>query len=242
MSYRLKSREKQIPNGYKFIQPETGYQARRFASFDSIVKSLINHRLGRPDLVEKHGWRTDYDGVAAELEQFNIRVCLQHGWNDYLDGVEVGGGLPPKSRPPSQKEEEQVSAAAGVARKIWAGVQTLNDWIDSGEPAVDQVIADGRALICSRCPKNSSGDLISWFTKPAAGAIKRQFERLEERKLKTEYDSIINVCDVCKCPLKLKVFTPMKFIKGHMSDEVFDDLHSVKDCWIVSEMVALTKT
>lgn len=238
MAYRLKSKQMQIPNGFKFIQPETNWQAPRFASFDVIVKNLIGHRQGRPDLVAKHNWATDYDGVAYDVEQFNVRLCLQHGWGEYLDGLDVGGGLPPKSKPPSLAEVAQVNAAAGVAKKIWSGVKTLNDWIDSGEPPVVPELANGRAAVCAACPQNKPGGFESWFTKPAAGAIQKQMEKLAERKLATPHDDQINICQVCLCPLKLKVHTPLKFIKDHMSEAVLKDLLKVPKCWIVSELTA----
>ena len=126
---RLKSRQMQVPNGFKFLQPETGWKSTRFASFDSIVTSLIAHRRGRPDLVAKHKWSTDYDEVAHEVEQFNVRLCQMHGWNNYIDQADFGGGEPPKSMPLSQADQRQVSAAAGRVTKIWAGVKTLNEWI-----------------------------------------------------------------------------------------------------------------
>lgn len=238
MAYRLKSRQMQIPNGFKFIQPETGWSAPRFASFTVIANSLRNHRESRPDLVAKHGWRTDQDAVEFELEQFNVRLCLQHGWMDYLDGVEIGGGLPPKSKPPSQQEVEQVSAAAGRAKKIWSGVRTLNDWIDSGEPPVAAELSAERALVCAACPKNTAGDFTSWFTKPAAGAIQKQIEKLADRKLSTPSDAVINVCDICLCPLKLKVHTPLPFIRAHLSEEILRELEKAPACWIPKELVA----
>jgi hypothetical protein len=226
----------QIPNGFKFTQPETAWQAGSYASFQNIVDNLIAHRLGRPDLVAKHGWLTDNDSVANEVEQFNIRVCLQHNWTDYLDGLDVGGGLPPKSTHPSQQEVLQVSAAAGKAKKIWSGVRTLNDWIDSGEPPVPAELSAARAVVCAACPKNTQGDFTSWFTKPAAGAIKKQIERLAERKLSTPSDAAINICEVCLCPLKLKVHTPVSYIKAHLTNEVLNDLKSAPNCWIPAEL------
>lgn len=236
MAYRLKNRQMQIPNGFKFIQPETGWQAPRFASFESIVINLVGHRNSRPDLVAKHGWATDHDGVAYDVEQFNARLCLQHGWLDYIEGLDAGGGPPPKSRPPSQSEVEQVNVAAGRAKKIWSGIRTLNDWIDSGEPPVTPELANSRALVCASCPKNTVGDFTTWFTKPAAGAIKTQIEKLQGRQLSTLSDASINVCDVCLCPLKLKVHTPVKYIRDHMNESVMADLLKVKKCWIVSEL------
>lgn len=236
MAYRLKSRQRQVPNGYKFVQPETGWQAPRFASFDTIVNSLMAHRKSRPDLVAKHGWSTDRANVAQDVEQFNVRVCLQHGWMDYIEGMDAGGGPPPKSRPPSPQEVEQVNVAAGKAKKIWSGIRTLNDWIDSGEPPVDQSLSNKRALACAGCAKNVMGDFTTWFTKPAAGAIKMQIEKLQGRKLSTASDGVLNVCDVCLCPLKLKVHTPISFIKTHMNEAVLADLLKVPGCWIVDEV------
>lgn len=226
----------QIPNGFKFLQPETGWQSGFYASFQSIVDALISHRRGRPDLVAKHNWATDNDSVANELEQFNIRLCLQHGWTDYLDGIDVGGGLPPKSTPPSQQEVLQISVAAGKAKKIWSGVRTLNEWIESGEPPVPTELSTARAAACVGCPKNTQGDFTSWFTKPAAGAIKKQIEKLAERKLSTPHDEQLNVCEICLCPLKLKVHTPITYIQANMTESVLRDLGNVANCWIPPEL------
>lgn len=236
MAYRLKSRQMFIPNGFRFVQPETGWQSTPNASFYSVTQSLIAHRRGRPDLVLKHGWSLDPETVGNEVEQFNVRLCLQHNWMDYLDGMDAGGGPPPKSRPPSPQEIAQVSVAAGRAKKIWSGVRTLNDWIDSGEPPVAADLSSRRAAVCSACPKNTQGDFTSWFTKPAAGAIKQQIEKLADRKLTTPSDSAINICEVCLCPLKLKVHTPLVFIKAHMNDDVLSDLLAVPGCWIPREL------
>src|SRR3970282_403381 len=98
MAFRLKSRQHQIPNSFRFLQPQTNWRPRTHISFDSIVRELIRHRNGRPDLVAKHGWALDYDSVANEVEQFNVQLCLKHGWMNYLDGGEVSS--PPKSKPP----------------------------------------------------------------------------------------------------------------------------------------------
>lgn len=233
---RLKSRQKYIPNGFRFLQPETGWKSTPNASFDSIVQSLINHRKGRPDLVAKHGWSLDHEVVANEVEKFNVRICVAHGWTDYLDGAEGGLTTIPKSKPPTAQEKEQLSAAAGRASKIWAGVRTITDWIDSGADPVAQEVAERRAFICSKCPKNTKGDFTSFFTAPAAGVIKRQVEQLQGRKLTTKLSNELNICDVCLCPLKLKVHTPISFIKQHMSDEVLAKLKGVEGCWIPAEL------
>lgn len=235
MAHRLKSRQHQIPNGFKWLQPQTNWRPRPFESFDSIVRSLIRHRQGRPDLIAKHGWATDYDTVANEVEQFNVNLCLKHGWMNYVDGGEVGGGVP-KTRPPSPANVENVAVAAGASVKIWSGIKTLNEWIQSDEPPVAQELAESRAATCASCEHNAPGGFEDWFTRPAAGAIKKQIELLAHRKLKTSQDEKLHTCRLCLCPLRLKVFTPMQYIKAHMAEGLLQDLQKVPHCWIPKEL------
>ena len=237
MIARLKDRQKQIPNGFKFYQPETGWKAPRMVSFQVLVNQIIAHRRGNPALVAKHGWSLDHAAVEEELDAFNARVCLSMGWDAYVMTAGEGDAVP-KTRPPSQLDVEQVSVAAGRAKKIWSGIRTLNDWIDSGEAPVPAAMSAQRAQVCAACPKNTAGDFTSWFTKPAALAIQRQIEKLSARKLATPQDASLNVCDVCLCPLKLKVHTPLKFIHAQMNDAVLKDLAQVGGCWIVAELQA----
>lgn len=238
MAHRLKSRQHQIPNGFKWLQPQTNWRPRTFESFDSIVRSLIRHRQGRPDLIAKHGWATDYDTVANEVEQFNVNLCLKHGWVNYLEGMEAGGGSLPKTRPPSPANVENVAVAAGASVKIWSGIKTLNEWIQAGGHPVEPRKSEVRASVCVACPKNVAGNFSDWFTRPAAGAIKKQIEQLAEHKLSTPHDEKLNVCEICLCPMKLKVHAPMEFIKAHMHESVLADLQQVPGCWVVEELRA----
>lgn len=237
MAFHLISRDKQIPNGYRFLQPETGFQTPRFASFSTIVNAVVNHRLGNPFLAQKHGWATDHETVAEEVDRFNANICAQMGWSNYI--MASAGDTPlPKSKAPSPGDQKQVAAAAGRVTKIWSGVKTLNDWIDSNEPGVPQAQAESRAAVCAACPINGKGDFTTWFTKPAAAAIAGQIEKLKGRNLTTSIDEKINVCEACLCPMKLKVHTPFKFIKAHMSDAVMEELRKAPACWIVAEWAA----
>lgn len=236
MAYRLKSRQHLIPNGFRFLQPQTNWRPRNHISFDAIVRDLIRHRSGRPDLVAKHGWSLDYNTVASEVEQFNVNICVKHGWMNYLEGGDVGASLPPKSRPPSPKDVESVAVAAGASTKIWSGIKTLNEWIQAGGQPVEAAVSERRAAVCAVCPKNTPGDFTSWFTRPAAGAIKKQIEQMAEHKLSTSHDAQLNVCEICLCPMKLKVHAPMEFIKAHMHDTVLADLLKVPGCWIPIEL------
>jgi len=171
--------------------------------------------------------------VANEVEAFNVRMCEQMGWSQYLTGEGGGDYPPPKTIALSQQSQKSVAAVAGAAKKIWSGIRTLNDWIDSGEPAVPKEEAERRAAICVACPLNGEGGLEKIFTAPASEAIRRQFEKLESRKLSTSHDAKLNICMACHCPMRLKVWTPFHFIKEQLSEATLNDLKKGRNCWIV---------
>ena len=239
MAYRLLDRNKQIPYGMKFLQPETQWKPRAsYTSFDAITRALIAHRLSRPDLVKSKNWATDYDSVANEVDAFNAIICARHGWMAYITDGSAGAEPPPKTQALLQQEKSVIAAAAGKAKKIWGGIRTLNEWIDSGAPPVAQTLSESRAAICAACPKNGTGDFTSWFTKPASDSITKQIEKLKAMKLHTSKDGVINICEVCLCPLKLKVHTPISFIKAHMGQEVINELRIIPNCWLPKEVDA----
>lgn len=244
---RLLDRQRQIPNGFVFYEPSTKWKPPPWSSFDRVVTLLIAHRKGNPSLIEKNKWATEYDAVAEEVDQFNARVCEQLGWSNYI--VQLSGAPPPpKSLSPLQRNE--LGAVAGRVKAIWAGVKTLNDWIDSGDPPVVHSIAVTRAATCVECTENQKGSFEEWFTVPASEAIRKQIERLENRNLSTSYDPDLNICKSCYCPLRLKVHTPLHYIKAHMSEETLKSLTTKPrlktgpdpkpplECWIVKEIKA----
>lgn len=231
---KLKSRQLQIPGGFKFVQPEVKtWRPRGYISFEALVQQVIALRRGNSALLAK-GLSIDHDTVANEVENFNVAICQRMGWTNYITG-DTGVAPIPKPMAPQQTPGE-VAAAAGKAKIIWSGVRTLNSWIDSGEPAVEQAEAERRAGICTECPMNGKGGLERFFTAPASEAIKRQFEKLESRKLATSHDAKLGVCEACYCPLKLKVWAPIRFIKDNLSDSVITELRKGKNCWILAAL------
>lgn len=238
--YALKNPQMNIPGGgYDFRQPEINWHAHKVLglhpSLAVIVPSLISARKAHPHLITKHKWSVDFNSVMEEVKQFNVKRCLANGWMNYL--TEGGGsGAPPFNKAQSLLNQKQLGAAVEKVKRLWAGLKTLNDWLDSGEPPVEQDHSEKRAAVCVECPLNGQGDFSSWFTVPASGAIKRQLERLEQRKIFTSQDAKLNVCTACLCPLKVKVQTPMKFIKPHLLPEVIEDLKGGKNCWLLAEI------
>lgn len=225
----LRSREKFIPGGFRFVQPETGWTLPVNQSFQIGVQCIINHRLGNKWLTEKHGWSTDFETVANELDAYCCAICKAAGWDAY---VQEGGPPPPipKSFPSPQRRPSQVLHRLG---NVAAGSETLVDWITSGAEAVPQSLADHRAEICAKCPMNGKGDFTRWFTVPVSNAILAAISSRSEMKLSTAQDGVLNVCEACSCPLKLKVHLPIERIAKTLDGEARTRLH--RSCWIPTE-------
>lgn len=234
---RLINRNRIIPFGLKFYQPETRFNANNAHSFNSLVDRVVAMRRANPALVVKHGWSTEWNAVADEVDAFNAAICERMGWHDFISQPGQGVAPTPKFKALSPQSEKQLSAVAGKVKKVWQGVKTINDWIESGEPPVPAELSQKRAETCAACVLNGKGGLEEWFTKPAAAAIKLQFDKLAQRKLATTVDDKLNVCTACLCPLKLKVHAPMEFISPHMSEETRRALDP--GCWILSESTAV---
>jgi hypothetical protein len=90
-----------------------------------------------------------------------------------------------------------------------------------------------RASVCAGCPLNEAGDWTSWFTLPAANAIRNFLNSRKAWNLSTPDDDKLNVFGACGCVLKLKVHLPLKDFINEMSPEDKDALWG--GCWIRAE-------
>lgn len=190
-------------------------------------------------MVIKHNWSLDKEVVEEEVEQFNVKRCIAHGWTSYIT-ADAGGGVPvPLSQAASPQEQKRLAAVAEKARKLWSGVKTISDWIESDSPSVPREQSELRAASCVQCPFNGKGDLTSWFAVPAAAAIKRQIERVQQKNLSTSLDDKLGVCAEkdgpggCLCVNRVSVHVPIEFKLRHLQPEVKAQLH--KDCWVLRE-------
>lgn len=220
---RLIDRNKQVPNGFTYYQPETGWKPPRYASFETIVQGIISHRQANPWLMEKHGWSIDPEAVREELDAYNAKVCEQMGWTNYITGI--GDPSPPLSSRPSQSILQR-------GRAVAVGAETIVDFVRKDE-AVSPDISQHRAETCASCRFNTEGDLLSFFTRPVSEAIRKALELVRGDNLTTTLDSKLGVCSVCDCPLRLKVHFPMPRIQAKMNPETVKQLPEW--CWILKE-------
>lgn len=219
----LRDRQKQIPNGLRFYQPETQWTPPPFSSFEVIVRGLMAHRMANLYLVQKHGWPVDYETVCAEVDAYNARICQQMGWREFITG-DGEPGVPFTVPRPSLRQN---------ARAVVAGAETLVDWIKSGAESVDNDQSAQRAATCVACPLNGKGDLTRWFTVPLSNAIRAAYNQRTRWHLSTPQDAQLGVCEACSCPLKLKVHVPLPIILNRIPPESKAALHP--NCWILKE-------
>ncbi len=224
---RLKDRNKQTPGGHKFYDPILKYRSQPWASVDQIAAGLIQAREGNPAMTQQHGWSTDFATVCNEVDEAIARQCQQMGWNSYIV-AEGGGGQPPSNfqRPQSQRFLGKLRSVVG------SGSPVIIDFIKSKEEAVPIKVATERAQVCLQCPYNlKAKSLLDIFTTSASEAIRKGLEQLRGWNLSVPNSEGLSVCEICQCPLKLKVFIPLEQIKSKMSDEVRYDLPEW--CWII---------
>ena len=220
---QLKDPQKQIPGGYTFFEPSTKWSPAPFSSLDSIVTQLVQHRLGRPDLIAKNHWAVDPQTVLEEVKAYNVAVCERNGWTDYIMGSAETVPFQPPTRP----------SLLARARNVAAGADTLVEWIQEGQPVVDQATAETRSAICAACSKNGKGGLEAYFTVPVSNAIRRELERKQGMNLRTTHDEVLGVCTACSCPLPLKMWIPLSNILAKLPAESMKALDP--SCWILPQ-------
>lgn len=225
-----------------YTQAQTGWTAPPGLTFDQVVAEIIKHREANP----RFGLPVDRAMVEAELDLY---TCFRIKFDEsYCDGGlnalksigilgKSGGSLEP-GNPASQSSSlprpERSGAAATKVRKLSAGVWLLLDWLGEGGVTVVGAVAESRARVCMDCPHNGKGGIEAYFTEPISNKIRRQLELKNDMELATPSDEKLGICDLCDCPLKLKVWTPMPYIRNHMPQSVKDALPDF--CWIRKEL------
>ena len=222
------------PGGFTFYQPQTGWNAPEWRSFDVVVESLIEHRNANPFITKQHNLSTIREVVEIEVDEYNAQRCLNNGWHHFLSDA----GPPGKWMP--QRLSRGVAAAVGSVKRAAAGIGVVRDWLGDGLRPVDSTLASKRAEVCVNCPQNQDPNWIQNLEEVVAKDIRTKIEIKNDLKLSTPYDAQLLSCQVCDCPMSLKVWTPIEHIKNNTSSQVMSALSAVKtktgkQCWVVTE-------
>lgn len=224
---RLRDRNRSIPFGFKFKQPETGWEPAPWSSFETIVDGILAMRRGNPYLAKKHAWKMDRASIAEEVDAYNAKLCETHGWDAFIEG----GQNDPKFQGHRSLGEK--------ANAVVAGVKIIASMFGPEGPIRDKALATQRASVCVRCPKNERGDWTRYFTVPAQAMIRRGLAIVKDLDLTTEHDANLDICTACSCPLKGKVFARLDHILKNIPPE--DKAALDPGCWILSEEKVLGK-
>lgn len=242
MSLRLKNRQRQIPGGFNYFDPATRYTAPRFASFNVIVDGLTAARRSNPDVTKRAGLSDDPLAIANEVDAYNAMLCYQHRYMDYIEGQPEGVGAQAAQAPFQRIVQNNPHFHGVVPRpatrpapftRVVAGASVISRWLKSGADAVPASQSESRARTCAGCPLNEKGDWTTWFSLPAANAIRSFLTLRKEWNLATSFDDQLNMCGACGCVLTLKVHMPLKDFIDDMKPEDKDALWD--QCWIRSE-------
>lgn len=212
------SRTQFPPGGWQFFQPQTGWSAPTpiASTFDQTVQLIIKHRLSNGAITAKHNLATDPVSVGTELETYTAMRL----------------GIPlesPKIVPPRATLPQAVVAAVAAAKKMADGVSLLVEWLPTGT-TVGPDLSGKRAGICAGCPKNGTSSLTQYFTQPVSARLQKMVEARKDLKLETSFDDKLGVCDVCLCPMKLKVHVPIADILAKTRPETMAEFPP--HCWI----------
>jgi hypothetical protein len=231
---RLKDRTRQIPNGFRFLQPETGFEPQKWSSFDSIVQQTLTHRQGNTWLAQKHKWAMTREAIASEVDFYNAKLCQTQGWNAFIIEDAAPESFPTPSLPLPREDAPLAGEAGGskVSRAI-GGINLLTDWLGAGIKPVDASLALKRSKVCLKCPMNQLGDFWQRIEAKIAETIRTVLEIKSDLDLKLPDEDRLHSCTACDCWTPLKVQVPIEHIKEQTDAETLAKLHP--KCWILKE-------
>ena len=213
-----------FPNGgWAFRQSQTGWvNPMNMVGFNASIEAIKKHRLANPAIAAKHQLSTNPQMIEQELIAFQ----------------RARGALPPEQAPTSFFAQSRsslparVQAVAGDIKTAAQGTGVVLDWIQAGGDPVAQPLAEKRASICVACPKNVEG---AWYVTGPAELLKAAIEGWQALKgsdfaFETAQGDKLKSCDVCKCLMRLKCFTPLSHILEKSKPEILAAFPG--HCWI----------
>lgn len=239
---RLKNRNNGVPGGFRFRQPEINPKwelsiAAR-SNFRQAEQEVLNLRKANPAITQQYNLSLNLSTIGDEIDAYTAEGLARAGarFAHFLAPVPQPSALSydiPKSWTP-QRITRSVKAAAGVVSRVLAGAKLYVKWLGSGGVPVESALAEKRAAVCVTCKENKDrGNLVDYFTEPVAEELLKIIAIKNDMNLSTSKDDLLHICDVCECPLKAKVWTPLKHVKTELSQDVQSRLWS--KCWILNE-------
>lgn len=239
----LKNQMLAPPGGWKFYMPQfEGSPTHGWTSgmdLDSLVTRVIQLRQKNP----QHHWTAAQLNAAAVSTEVQDQICAYMKPQSRAHYCQSGAASFPQpslpSPPVNHGEGVVAGAKAAVAevKRMVAGVGVLLDWLGESASTESVAVATARAEVCAGCPQNKPGALENLLHRAAAQMVRKQLEIRTDMKLSTPYDAKLGMCAACLCPIKLKVFAPLKHVLKGLLPEYREKLDP--NCWIPKEESAI---
>lgn len=142
---------------------------------------------------------------------------------------------------PAQKKtmvRAAIDRLSNSVKAVGRGKRILVDWLGTGAKPVTIGIAQRRANVCFDCEHNRDGHSFLRLTADTVRAIAEQMHEKEQLKLRVQDEEKLHACEICLCPLPLKVHVPLKTILEHTDEETLNAFPN--HCWIVTEQPTQT--
>jgi hypothetical protein len=126
------------------------------------------------------------------------------------------------------------------------GLEVLRDWLGDSAMPVERDQAEARARVCTHgnagkaCPWNEQAawwDLHEMAKDKIAQAIRYQLELKARCSMQLPNEGELGTCNACGCNLRLKVWTPILYLKDHLTPEQL--LRYPLYCWQKTEVERL---
>lgn len=203
-----------------------------------MIKPRLRSKQGVPyggvfdlNLPEKGmvGRSYNFEGLLGKIAEYRHANGIPMGVG-FVEEVEQEVCL----RYPQESIETDARVPDTTMRLTWediiAGTRHLTSFVAAGRPLVDRAEAERRAAICSTCP--FKGDFVKQCGQ-LCGALLEMVNSVTGGQ-KTNYDSRLQSCRVCKCHCQAIIWVPLEFQTAHLTDlqrqqyQLARDLHG---CW-----------
>ncbi len=231
------------PGGWRYFQPEiewpTNPKEFRGIGLDATVDRILQKRAANP----RFGLSLDRAQVTHDVLVFTEAVVRKMKGTESYFINDMPTPMPTASFPLARNLVHRVAAVAGTIKKQVAGVGLLIDWLGDGMEPVPIELATARARVCATsgpggeaCPFNRPATGLQKLSSAAAEDIRQLMETRKDLKLETPHDAALHTCQICECPMPLKVWTPLKHIVEKTPAATMAQFRSQWPmCWIVTE-------
>lgn len=145
-----------------------------------------------------------------------------------------------RTAPPGFCKHDNGAGFEGVNVRLelgdyFRGMEILTAVATTGEPLVDEELAESRAAKCAACPANVAVPGCA----PCIG-ISNLIVGIKGAK-ETKADQYLKTCACCKCSTQAKVWVKTEILAKGDDATVMAKMRSMPDCWCSQEIDALNQ-